>query len=1315
MAKRSLETICGTTSQADRGLAYDKYLYKNSAIGAVAQLIGGKSKGGIRNAEEMLNSAKAKKDYPKIARAKKELKVEQKKYDDHSELTDILIDYTMKAGGLHQVGYDRYIADPSIIANSWRQVFEKNMFPHVDELSVRQGPHRLNSMKKLVLRTIKKRDKFISQQDGKTPSGMTAIQLAWLSPETVASKSDAFGIMHGAVKKILRLTDREIQLKSKFIGQFDDTRKEYKRSLDQLYAKSKAGGSLSDFTLTKGSMWGVKGFNLVIKPKYFKDGKIRNYEGGEDVILYGESIYAGEESVQAQIIGNDGKMLYNGKKVWIPKTDIQKNTKNLDDDIQNSLVALYMDELHNEVSRGQTRFIIPQKFSPAGKAGTDESADVFKVSKLVKQMYDDYEYGKTNDTKRKTANIHTVKIGAWEYTWVMTKPGEKERITKAGYKKGKDVVGEVYNAYLLKKVKTNKNSEETSDAIFYLPMKDTKENREEYRKDMDRIFKNGEGWYRSLDEHNFGRRVFKKTGLEISGSSIREFVDFNWMDNQPSKYALEKSFGGNTTNFNKYLLTTRKIMEEISRDVMSRIKDQAKRSKELRKIIVADFLKKGKSMDEANEWIDKFLLAGGIKSRVWQSGVDEWRTSNMYFNPKIENYWPDMYTNENITKLIDTTIGRIQLYIDEAATKEDLDEDAMNRYKEAEAHMLELSEGHAGLSPETDETQGRLIENEQLVYVKHLSNWTKSEFRRKDGRVPYAYLSKMYSVIAKNDLVNDTLESVYKMSRIEQHISPDAIEYTLNRVKMAMGDSDTRARSALGRETGYAQLANRMNTIIPESIRVGTEGGIEYTAESAERFVKWSTTWLSSRFLGAASAMGNRTQIVNMIIRNGFSDFWESGRLFDEDNDYWNDIVKTTGVQNLLTMFADVMFKDGEPNFTDWGFALGGLAGPLPSKQMLRTLNLLGKSREAFISDRNSSLDLALIKLQMSMDGKQKENIRALRRLEDKRRNPYTKEEQKHIINNKRGDLADLLMIERAENKRKIIEARVKKLIGNVTDSQLKKFVSWKLSFWPSELGKEVFTFTEGEKSLRRQTVMMSMLDAQRRGILPGDQWKSKTTLHDEANIFKSPTAIKIARDAVYNTQFGMTPVYMGEAFNGFGRSVFQFKQYTVQQMAHDYKTLQNFTRGNDDWVKSSIPRLLVATAGAMKRTSTRGYYNPQDTQLDHEALAVVRLIFTRVTASAVAGGISAILPITKLSKIFGTGAGFGAFNYSLIRSAESPLLALPVRLLIWSLMFGMMSDDDDDGKFEQILETVQYLVIPAFLGTVYRDIRDGVSWLSDD
>ena len=144
-------------------------------------------------------------------------------------------------------------------------------------------------------------------------------------------------------------------------------------------------------------------------------------------------------------------------------------------------------------------------------------------------------------------------------------------------------------------------------------------------------------------------------------------------------------------------------------------------------------------------------------------------------------------------------------------------------------------------------------------------------------------------------------------------------------------------------------------------------------------------------------------------------------------------------------------------------------------------------------------------------------------------------------------------------------------------------------------------------------------------------------------------------------------------------------------------------------------PKITSCYCWGNERTSTRGYYNPQDTQLDHEALAVVRLIFTRVTASAVAGGISAILPITKLSKIFGTGAGFGAFNYSLIRSAESPLLSLPVRLLVWSLMFGMMSDDDDDGKFEQILDTVQYLVIPAFLGTVYRDIRDGASWLSDD
>ena len=63
---------------------------------------------------------------------------------------------------------------------------------------------------------------------------------------------------------------------------------------------------------------------------------------------------------------------------------------------------------------------------------------------------------------------------------------------------------------------------------------------------------------------------------------------------------------------------------------------------------------------------------------------------------------------------------------------------------------------------------------------------------------------------------------------------------------MAFGDSDTRAMTWWGRETGYQKTADNLNKL-PNFMRLG----VEFDAASAEKLTKWFTTPATMAYLGA--------------------------------------------------------------------------------------------------------------------------------------------------------------------------------------------------------------------------------------------------------------------------------------------------------------------------------------------------------------------------------------------------------------------------------------------------------------------------------
>ena len=141
-----------------------------------------------------------------------------------------------------------------------------------------------------------------------------------------------------------------------------------------------------------------------------------------------------------------------------------------------------------------------------------------------------------------------------------------------------------------------------------------------------------------------------------------------------------------------------------------------------------------------------------------------------------------------------------------------------------------------------------------------------------------------------------------------------------------------------------------------------------------------------------------------------------------------------------------------------------------------------------------------------------------------------------------------------------------------------------------------------------------------------------------------------------------------------------------------------------------NILRLVSATKNAIERLAKGKSYNPADPALDHEAIAVVRLVFSRFLASVIASGASIFSPVGFLMR------KYGHQTFSILRSFENPAMGIAMRLLIWSTIVSMGSDDDDsDDALSEVINDFSFLFLPVFIGMLGRDATKGIDWILDD
>lgn len=1087
---------------------------------------------------------------------------------------------------------------------------------------------KIIGLNNVVDRIIKKRDKTLKKA---TKRGeLPKSDLFYAPPDYISSWIDKFGFMDKIIQKIMKLQDDNITESGKFLNRITESRKRLKEILTTQLRNDENSFGFNTDSLMDGisNFIMATGERIIITESVVKEGQGRGYNYYVDGDI-------------------DKKMHF-----------IEANQ--VGDDVNDKLIEKYIDTFVDELGNGQIRKIIPKLSQNIDKD------DFKKINKKLNQL----KNAKGSD---RVPGIHTRIVGEFQYRYVMIKQGEGG-------------VDEKYNAYLLDKAKLGLDGkrQEGVSPVYFMGKSQVVEGGKVIEKqimydqnELDKVLK--EGFYKSDDYNDFGklRIINKKTNKEEPqfkdfGHSKR-FINFKFMENQPNKDVMPLIF--------KNLAEIRDVYKSAFAEIKAKNdKQEIKRNKLKENVIAYRTKAHGETPEQALQWLDKFYEANNINNNIYTDENGEIRTSTSFAAKKKENYFPHRYKKMTMYKdMLPSAIKEIKRKIRSEGVETEENKERLDRLSTGLEHLEEMLNNYLSNKPfSITPQQAKIVKN-----LKHITSWTNPLLRRKDGNLHSAYFNESFDALHRQSIMNDLAEIAYKTDRIGKgSIPPGSLDFIVNRIKIAFGDPSSRAIS-LGltgfKETSFEKMAQKLNSL-PNLIR----GGNTFNGKDAERITKWLTAIPSSLFLGGSSAMQNSGQIVNTMIEVGWTNIREASQAMKNNSDKWKEITQNTGALNVLSMFQDIMMADGDPKFFDAGFhGVGGFQ--IPTLRTAELIKMLRAGRKSFINNPNKSIDGLLLKMIHSQDGTTREKLLDLLTISKLKKGITTSR-----LNKKKGQLYDMFTAKEGTDE-KVLKKLFKDLLGDESDSVIKRMVSWKLSWWfPSagEPGKDFFTFTGSEERLRTLTVVSALLHAQKQGLISGDD------LNADKELFMTPNAVKIARNAVYQTQFGMTLPHIGEGFNGFGRALWQYKQYPTMQMAHDYQVLQKFLDSNDG-TTGNVNRLVKATFTTINNTIKSKKYDPKNRFNDDEAIAMVRFISTRIVASTIASVVS-IVPYIR--PIFNMG---GLNTFGMLRGAENPAVAIALRTMLWFTLFGMGAEEEDERN--ELTKSFGFLLFPVALGMFFN------------
>ena len=819
--------------------------------------------------------------------------------------------------------------------------------------------------------------------------------------------------------------------------------------------------------------------------------------------------------------------------------------------------------------------------------------------------------------------------------------------------------------YVLVKQDEQKNGQEEYIAYLYSMMdEDTKETRHFYTKSVKSKdannfeyvtksnfketlgFKNlnvlVEGYYKSNHHDTFGTKLNSSYNW-IEGSKNRQFVDFKKIEHSKINEALSDKTFWETVN------TVRGMLRIVPPTVRNSQKEDVAR-------IIA-----------ATEYLKKYPNDPIIKDIIKIFNLDD--MSRYSFYDIKNNYFPNMYNKKQTDDMNIAEINHLKSKIKDTEDEVEI-EDLNDKIDALEQKLTRLT------------YEDEFITNQQLAFSEHRTAIMPGTDIRKDGNVIADYLKFVSYTIEKNRASALALETVIGMIKNNNNSATGLetqIKYLINKSKQAFGDADVDI------PTMFPVMSNQRLADFVNMFK--NDASFKMSSEDAALLIKEIKSLVATVTLSSQSASQNRWQSVSGIIPFGYKK-WKTARnilkLVGKPEDPYNldEVFRHSGIDNVFSLLADIVFVGGETEDTDFGwFEVGAVKIPMPN--MVDWVRLHRAGRKKFI-EGTTFLDKHFKPL---ANRRLKILSKTFDKMEQKAKNEAIKEEVSYL----KGIYYQIIFADKSKNNDRNLTYLFKELLTGITNNKLKEMVQWKLGWHLDEASESIKTFTGTEKRIRRELALMALLVADEKGLLGS---------HPDR--FMSNDAVNIMRTASYLYAFGINKVFMPFMFEGTGGVAYQFKNYPINQLMLDSRNFQNLWDTTD--AEGSVRKVGVIMKRIAKGAiSYKQLFDPnfKDNTIDHDALQWVRgaLIRGVVTGLSVIREFLKVIPFAK---------------YTLpIQGLENPVMSLIGRMAArYFIMvgYGALSDRDKERQIQDFL----FFIVPPFLSVFLNSMIDGFSIAKD-
>ena len=966
-------------------------------------------------------------------------------------------------------------------------------------------------------------------------------------------------------------------------------------------------------------------------------------------------------------------------------------------EIESGLIAKYMNELVNQLSSGDARYIEWTNNQEATKQEISDLRDVLSRAEAKSKM------------KESSGEMFEISRRGFSYTYAMIKE-------TVGKEKEGHGLRERYKAYIL-----NHTDERTGEVVLYLDEKDKSK-----LHNGAELFADENGYHKARMWVSHGHQIgkYKNKFSHIPFSVDKQPYGFMKMPNQPHPLLVgDESVPslaiGDAERLSMWQVigNTRNTLKAFGQDdVIPTAKENSKRIEAGIKKMPEVARKLGWSDDLVPEgetaelyYASKILkLWGGLQSMHVSDATGDIHTRNSFFNMKKENYYPWSWWQDITADMAGEAIQEINMRASQVLnpTKKQQEE-----WADAKESLWSIIKGIDPHSKNDDAQRSKINIGGRAAMLKHRKLWTDPTRRRVDGGVLKEYISGISFSLQQEALAAQLLETIGQLADMSDeghHLLQTEVDYLINRFKVAIGDPTAAGSFPLP----FGGTINYDNTVVAGMLNGVSKQfgwGVEFDEASAQKYITMVRGLISANLLKGPSALVNRTQSTNSFVITGIDYFTRANDIMkndfiDDQGTDWRAIIELYGTDQLVTALADITAPAEEVDMRDMGFypipapVLGWI--PTAAVKSLYRMKVWGK--DGFITRGIPEIDKWLQQIEENRLYKYREKknflknkglpapqakrmAKILQSIEYEWHAEKTYDKRRNITELRKA-LIEYIKLDEGKTpeeqlNEEVIKARLNNLFGHVSENRLRKTVAWTLSWLP--IGPASwFTFTGGEKRMRRHALLSHMLMVGDSGWL--GEWAKEsidvTYINDKGEektatinkMWASPKAMQIGRRALRDEFFGMTKAHMAEAMAGGGDLILQFKGYQIQQQHNDYRLTRAFMDGSIGFGEA-VPRIINEYQLMIHEARTGRKYSPFDPNIDHEARAMARMIMSRLATTA----FLMVMEFIPISQRFILGTGTGQVIRNVMRGAEDPLFRIAVRVLLRGLIYSALDDED--------------------------------------